>query len=103
MTCPAAAETTAPSAPTRSSGTRTTLGWRSCVIRANVSSAARIAAGGIGETIGILATLAISLYSDASDTAGQERHSFGEVLSLLLLRQAKHGNCEEVSRSPLSK
>jgi len=42
-------------------------------MRANVSSAASAAAGGIGETLGILAVLAIRLYSDASDTAGRWR------------------------------
>ena len=40
------------------------------MIRANVSSAARAAAGGIAETLGIFAVLAIRLYSDTSDTAG---------------------------------
>jgi hypothetical protein len=44
-------------------------------MRANVSSAARAAADGIGETVGILATLAISHYSDASDTTGPERQA----------------------------
>lgn len=39
--------------------------------RANVSRAARAAAGGIGETIGILATCAISPYSDAHAPAGR--------------------------------
>lgn len=70
MTCPDAAETTARSVPTLPSGTRTTPGWRSPVMRANVSSAARAAAGGIGATVDIFVAHAISPYSDHDGKRG---------------------------------
>jgi hypothetical protein len=53
------------------------------VTRANVSSAARIAAGGIGGTFGVVASLAISLYTDAGVEEGprpDERFSGGSHL-----------------------
>jgi hypothetical protein len=53
------------------SGTSTTPGWRSWVTRANVSSAARIAARGIGGTFGVVAALAIFSYSDVRGEEGR--------------------------------
>lgn len=50
-----------PFVPTPPSGTSTTPGWRSRAMRANVSSAARAAAGGIGETGELRATWGITL------------------------------------------
>lgn len=46
-------------------------GWRSAATRANVSRAARAAALGIGETVGILTVLAIPSYSDTHAPTGQ--------------------------------
>jgi hypothetical protein len=70
MTCRAVVATMAPCGPTCPSGTTTTPGWRSCAIRAKVSSAAWIAAGGIGGVFDVLAERAILLYSDAGRGCG---------------------------------
>lgn len=54
MIFPGVAATTVPSVPTSPSDTATTPGWRSHMMRANVWTAARLAALGIGCTLAML-------------------------------------------------
>jgi hypothetical protein len=71
-------------------------------MRAKVSSAARAAADGIGETVDVFATHAISPYSDHHDTTGQQQSVPSGLGSLSYgpARAAAHGCCSRQRRAP---
>jgi hypothetical protein len=77
MTCPVAAATTGPSVPTRRRGRRARPGWRARARVAKVSSAAVVAALGMGWTPEVCLSIAITLHPTSAVRTGRIRFRSG--------------------------